>query len=62
MTLIELKHKIDTLIDEGYGEKIICVDGQPDLEIDSVQSNRNPGFEPDYYIILTSGDFNAPED
>lgn len=56
MKLFELKKMIDARVNDGYGDKQVCVDGQPELEIDSVQSNRNPGIEPDYFIILTSGE------
>lgn len=46
----------------GYGDKPVCIDGQPELIIDSVQSNCMPGVEPDYFCIMTNEEFCAPEE
>lgn len=62
MKLSELKKMIDAKTNDGFGNKQICVDGQPEFDIDSIQSNRNPGIEPDYFIIMTSGEFRGLND
>lgn len=56
MTLNELYVEVKRYIDQGYGHKEIVV-SEENLNgfIDSIQSNRMPCKEPDYFIILMKG-------
>lgn len=60
MTLNELIKNGQRFVDEGYGDKEIVVEnGEMELEIDSIQSNSNPGIEPDYLFIMGAGEFQS---
>ncbi len=53
MTLNELIKNAQEWVDKGYGEKqIIVEENDAPFEIDTIQSDTEPGIEPNYLFIV----------
>lgn len=58
MTINDLIAELQKEAENGYGDKIILVeDGEEDFHIDSVQSNRNTGQDPDYLFLMAGEEY-----
>lgn len=53
MNVNALREELDRWIKRGYGKKeIVCWADPDDRDIDSIQSNTQPGHEPEYLVIM----------
>jgi uncharacterized protein YigE (DUF2233 family) len=53
MNLLNLQKEVNKWVDRGYGPTPVYVeDGQEKRQIDSIQSNTNPGIRPNYLFVM----------